>query len=143
IPDAGRILGNGAVAGELSGTGHVDDRLTGPHVGIGVQLAESLLGLGVRRQVRQVPVVVAPLQQGLAARRADPWLIAAEVIFEDQVEGVPYLRFVLVVPERTVPTAAALHLFGRQPEEEEVLLAGLLRHLDSGSVARANRQSAV
>src|SRR5262245_41318155 len=48
LPDLRRVVSDGAVAGELAGTGHVDDRLARPGVRVGVQLAESLLGLGVR-----------------------------------------------------------------------------------------------
>src|SRR5262249_10383561 len=32
VPDVGRVLGDGAVAGELAGAGHVDDGLAGPGV---------------------------------------------------------------------------------------------------------------
>jgi hypothetical protein len=59
-------------------------------------------------------VVVAPAQQCFADWCEDPRLITAEVIFEDQVESIPRLPFVLVVPKRAVPTAAILHLFGGQ-----------------------------
>ena len=65
------------------------------------------------------------------------------MVVEDQVEGLPRLRLVLVVPARVVPAAAAGDLLGGQAEEEEVLLAGLLGHLDRGAVARADRQGAV
>ena len=44
---------------------------------------------------------------------------------------------------RVVPAAAVGHLFRGQAEQEEVLLARFLRHLDRGAVARADGQRAV
>jgi hypothetical protein len=44
---------------------------------------------------------------------------------------------------RVVPAAAVLHLFGRQAEEEEILLTLLPSHLDGGAVACADRQRTV
>src|SRR5207245_2837829 len=37
IPDVGRILGDGAITGELPGTGDIQDRLTRPSRQVGVQ----------------------------------------------------------------------------------------------------------
>ena len=47
------------------------------------------------------------------------------------------------MPVRVVPAAAAGHLFRGQAEQEEVLLAGFLGHLDGRAVARADGQRAV
>ena len=38
VPDAGCILGDGAVAGELSRAGHIQDRLARPGIRVGIQL---------------------------------------------------------------------------------------------------------
>src|SRR5262245_33200828 len=54
IPNLGGVLRDGSIAGELSGASHIDDGLARPGLRIGVQLAEALLGLRVRSQVRQV-----------------------------------------------------------------------------------------
>jgi len=40
---------------------------------------------------------------------------------------------------RVVPPPAAGDLFRRQAEEEEILFARLLRHLDSRAIPRADR----
>src|SRR5439155_6966896 len=42
-----------------------------------------------------------------------------------------------------VPAPAARHLVRAQPEQEEVLLAPLLRHLDGRAVACADRESPI
>src|SRR2546429_4677958 len=56
----------------------------------------------------------------------------------------PYTTlFRSVVPPVVIPAAAAGHLLRGQAEEEEVLLPGLLRHLDRGAVARTDGQRAV
>ena len=69
---------------------------------------------------------------------------ALDLIFSDHFSrNEPGFRLVLVVPVRVVPTAAGGHLFRRQTEEEEVFLAGLLRHFDGRAIARADRQRAV
>ena len=47
------------------------------------------------------------------------------------------------MPVRVVPAARLLHLIGGQAEQEHVLFAGFLGHLDRGAVARADGQSAV
>ena len=66
LPDFGRIFGDRAVAGEFSGAGHVQDRLPRPCVGIGIQFAESLIGLEVGSEVSQVHVEVAVRQERVA-----------------------------------------------------------------------------
>ena len=143
VPDVGRVLGDGAVAGELARAGHIQDGLARPGVRVGIQLDQPLVRLQVGLQVRQVHVVVAVRQQRVAQRREDARLIAAEVVGEDQVQRRARLRLVLVVPVRVVPAAAVGHLLRRQAEQEEVLLARLLGHLDGGAVARADGQRAV
>src|SRR5580700_7654429 len=65
------------------------------------------------------------------------------MIGEDQVQCGAGFWLVLIVPEWVVPSATAGHLFRRQAEEEEILLARLLRHLDGRAIARADRQGAV
>ena len=53
------------------------------------------------------------------------------------------LRVVVEVPARVIPAAAPLDLPGGEAEEEEVLLAGRLGHLDGGAVARPQGERAV
>ena len=76
-------------------------------------------------------------------RREDTRFIAAEVVGKNQVQCRSGLRLVLVVPARVVPAAAAGDLIGRETEQEEVLLARLLSHLDRGAVPRADRERLV
>src|SRR3954451_6831681 len=143
IPDLGRVLRDGAVAGELAGAGDVHDDLASPLIRVAIQLKQPLVRLKVGRKVRQVHVVVAAGQQGLAQRLEDTRLETAEVVGEDQVERRTGLMLVVVVPVRAVPASAAGHLLRRQAEHEEVVLSRSLGHLDRGAVARSDGQSAV
>src|SRR5581483_10610019 len=76
-------------------------------------------------------------------RCEDAGFVAAEIIIENQIEGLARLRLVFVVPMGVVPAAVVEDFFRRQAEEKEILLAGLLGHLDGGAVAGADRQRAV
>ena len=74
VPDAGRVFGDRAVAGELSRAGHIQDRLARPGVRVGIQLDQPLIRLQVRTQIRQVHVVVAVRQQRIAQWGENAWL---------------------------------------------------------------------
>src|SRR5438105_5918794 len=63
IPDLVRILRNGAVAGELSRAGDVQDRLAHPSVTAIIQLAKRLIRFEIRLQIRQMHVVIAMREQ--------------------------------------------------------------------------------
>src|SRR5208283_2699979 len=65
IPDLGGVLGNRAVAGELPGTGDVQDSLACPRVAVGAQLGQSAVCLEIGFEVRQVHVMVPMGQQGV------------------------------------------------------------------------------
>ena len=65
------------------------------------------------------------------------------MIGKDQIQRRARLRFVVVMPVRVVPAAAAGHLIRGEAKEEEVLFPGFLRHLDSRAIARADGQRAV
>ena len=65
------------------------------------------------------------------------------MVGEDQIQGGAGLRLVVVVPVGVIPAAALGDLIRRQTEQEEVLLAGFLRHLDRCPVARTDGQGAV
>ena len=67
-------------------------------------------------------------------RRKDAGVTAAEKVDGNEIHGCASLRLIVVVPLRAVPAAAPRHLFGRQPEQEEVPLAGGLGHLDRGAI---------
>src|SRR5262245_58076377 len=41
VPDVGRVLGDGAVTGELSRAGHVQDGLARPGVRVGIQIDQA------------------------------------------------------------------------------------------------------
>ena len=49
----------------------------------------------------------------------------------------------VIVPVRVVPPSAVSDLFRRQTEEEEILLARLLRHFDRCAIPRPDCQGAV
>ena len=68
-------------------------------------------------------------------------LMRAEGVGGDHVQGAPGFRLVVVVPVRVVPAPAARDLIGGQAEQEEVLFAGLVGHLDGGAVARADGEA--
>ena len=84
-----------------------------------------------------MPVVV-PGQQRVTQRREDARFMAAEVIGEDQIQRRAGLRLVVIVPVRVVPAAAVGHLVRRQTEQEEIVLARFLGHLDGRPVACAD-----
>src|SRR5712675_260540 len=48
VPDVRRVLGDAAVAGELSRAGHVQDGLLRPRLRVGVHRAELAIGLQIR-----------------------------------------------------------------------------------------------
>src|SRR4029079_8387314 len=111
VPDTGGVFRNRSITGEFARTGDVDDRFANPLVLGRVQLADSLLSLRVRRQVRQMHKIIASSEQSLTDRCKDSRLTAAEMIVEDQIQRLAGFRFVLVMPLRAIPAAAALHLF--------------------------------
>ena len=76
-------------------------------------------------------------------RGEDCRLFRAEMVREDEVEGGAGLRLVLVVPVGVVPALAGLNLLGSEAEEEEVVLARFLSHLDGGAIPGADGQRAV
>jgi hypothetical protein len=82
-------------------------------------------------------------QQRVSQRGENSWLAPAEGIARNHVERGPGLGLVLIVPVRAVPAAAVGDFLRAQPEQEEVLLARLLGHLDGGAVARADGQCPV
>src|SRR4051812_42189107 len=61
----------------------------------------------------------------------------------DQLEGGACFRFIVEVPVRVVPAAAVGDLPGGETEEEEVLDACFLRHLDGGAIPGTQCQGPV
>src|SRR4030095_11517661 len=59
IPDLRRILGDGAVTGELPGAGQVQDDLARPALGIGVEREKSAIRFEIGGEIRQMHVVIA------------------------------------------------------------------------------------
>src|SRR5262245_39153016 len=105
-PDLGSVLGDRAIARELAGSGHVEDRLAGPRWRVGVEREQARVRLEVRPEVGEVHVVIAVAEQRVAQGGEHPGLVAAEVIREDQIERGARLAIVLVVPLRAVPASA-------------------------------------
>src|SRR5262245_39182572 len=77
VPDGGRVLGDGAVAGELSRAGHIHNGLARPGVRVGVQLDQPPVRVQVGLEVRQVHVVVAVRQERVAQGGKDAGFVTA------------------------------------------------------------------
>src|SRR5262245_31813984 len=138
LPDVVRVFLDSAVAGELAGACHVDNRPARPGLAVGIQSSQLLVGAGIVGEIRQMTVMIAVRQERGANGRETDRLLQAEVIGSDQVDRGAGFLLVAIVPVRIVPAGAVSHLLGRQPEKEEVLLAGLLGHFDGGAVAGAD-----
>src|SRR5882762_3286856 len=136
LPDVPCVLRDRPIARELAGGRHVQDGLARPRIRIPVERAELAIRLEIRAEVCKVHVVIAP-EQRLAQRCEDAGLVAAEMVGRNQVQRGTHLWLVVVVPAWAVPATAVRDLVGGEPEQKEVLLARLLRHLDGGSVACA------
>src|SRR5215831_20451491 len=134
LPDVGGVLGDGAIAGELPGARQIQDGLARPGVSVGIQFYQPLVRLKIRREVCQMQVVIPMCQQRVTQRGENARFIAAEVVGEDQVQGCAGLGLVIIVPVWAVVAAAVGDLLRRQAEQEKMLLAGFLSHLDSGAV---------
>src|SRR5262249_1581744 len=123
VPDLVGVLLDGAVTRESARRGNVDDRLARPRFGIGIAGIQLAMGAAVIGEVREMPVVIAPFEQCPVNGLEQPRLIAVEMISEDQIERRASLGIVGVMPVRTVPARALLHLLCRQAEQEKILLA--------------------
>src|SRR5260370_25201532 len=126
IPDRRGVLGDRTVAGEPARAGHIQDGLAGPTFSVTVELDKLLIGGEIRLQVREMPVIVAAIQQCIAQRREDTGFGAAEIVGEDQIQRGTGLRLVFVMPARVVPGATAGDLLGGQAEQKKALLAPTL-----------------
>src|SRR5262249_28174873 len=84
LPDLGCILVNRAVARELSGTGHIQNGFLRPGGAIGIKIPEPVLSLTIRPEIRQVHVVIAIGQQGIAYWGKSSRFVAAEIIRKDK-----------------------------------------------------------
>src|SRR6266404_2707498 len=99
--------------------------------------------LAIRRKVRQVHIVITVGQESVSQRSEYSWFVAAEVIRENEVKSRSSLRFIFIMPVRTVPGATVLDLFHGETEQEHVFLACLLRHFDGRAVPRSDGQGSV
>ena len=143
VPDLGGVFRDRAIGGEAPGGCDVQDRFTGPPTAVRVERSESFVRLAVRLQIGEMHVVIAVREQRLADRVEDSRLVAAEVVREHEIERAARFGLVVVVPARAVPAAASRHLVGREPEEENVVFAHLLGHLQGRAVARADGERSV
>src|SRR6266404_873438 len=100
FPDFRRVLGNGAVAGELPGAGDIQNGLACPGVGVAIQVAQPLVRFEIRFQICQVQVVVPVLEESIEQWSKDAWLLGTEVVRGNKVQGLAGLGFVFVVPSR-------------------------------------------
>src|SRR5260370_41013080 len=78
-PDLGRVLGDGAIAGELPGAGDIQNRFVRPRIALCVEFAKPLIRIEVRFEVGEVHVVVAMLKQRVMNGGENPWLIVTEI----------------------------------------------------------------
>src|SRR6516162_7152623 len=143
VPDLGGILGDRAIARELAGTGDIEDCFARPLMLVGVQAGQPVICLEIGVEVREMHEMITSGQQRVVQRSKNAGFIAAEKIGRDQVQCGAGFRIVVVVPSRAVPAAAALDLVRSQAKQEEIVLAGLLRHLDRRAIAGAERQRSV
>jgi hypothetical protein len=95
-----------------------------PGRAIGVTDVEFVVRASVVREVGEVTVEVAVVQEGMADRIEHAGLVLSEEIGGDEIYGLPRLAIMRIVPPWVVPSRAVDDLLRRQPEEEEVLLAG-------------------
>src|SRR5258708_20203350 len=103
LPNVGCIFSNGAVARKLPRACYVQNRFVRPCARIGIQCAEPFMRLAIRREVRQVYIVIAVGQESLAQRFEHTWLVAAEVIRKNKVQRGSSLRLIFIMPVSTVP----------------------------------------
>src|SRR6516162_4606529 len=143
VPDLGGILGDRAIARELPGTGDIEDGFARPLMLVGVQVGQPVIRLEIGAEVGKMHEVITSCQQRVMQRSENPGFKAAEIVGRDRVQRGAGFRIVVVVPSRAVPAAAALDLVRGQPKQEEIVLAGLLRHLDRRAIAGAERQRSV
>src|SRR6266568_4934905 len=143
LPDVRGVIGYRPVAGERASMADVEDRLARPGRGVPVQGTDLGLGLDVRRQVCQVHVVIAVPQEHVDNRGEDPRFGRAEGVGGNHVQGPSSLRLLRIVPMWIIPAPAAHHLVRCQAKEEEMVLPGLVRHLDGGAIAGADGEGTV
>src|SRR5271166_2064439 len=115
-PDVGRIFPDRAIAGELAGMSHIENRPARPGFGLSIELTDLLLGSHVGREVRKMHVVIAVRQQGIPDRAVDCRLAPAELPRGDEIQGTAGLRLAFVMPVGVVPAARALNLLGGRAE---------------------------
>src|ERR1700722_5372614 len=139
LPNIACVFRNRAIARKLSGAGDVQDCFLRPCTGFGIERAEPFLCIAIRAQVREIHIVIALGQEHIAQGSEYSWLIAAEVVGENQVKSGPGLRLVFVMPLWIVPGATVLHLLHGEPEQEHVLFSGFLRHFNGRTVAGSGR----
>src|SRR5215468_10712253 len=116
LPDVARVFSNGAVARKLSGARNVQNRFPGPLGRICIERADRFLCPAIRRQVRQMHVVVAVRQEGIAQRSENSWFVPAEIVGEDKIQCCSRFVLVLIVPMRVIRTTAVLDLVHREAE---------------------------
>src|SRR5262245_24170007 len=80
IPDVGCVLGDGATAGELPGTGDIQDCLVRPPLRVGVQFDQPLVRLEIGPEVRKVHVVIPVCQQCVEQGSEDTGFLVAKVV---------------------------------------------------------------
>src|SRR5215471_15112963 len=107
-PDLAGVLRDGAVAGEPSGAGDVENGLARPVMRSGVKLHEPPVRFEIGGEVGKVHVLVAT-PHDVAQWLEDARLLVAEVVGEDHVERLMGLGFVVVVPLWAVPAAGVGH----------------------------------
>src|SRR5437588_10043218 len=102
VPDVARVLGDGAVGGELSHPRDVAQRLERPAAAVEVGLVHAALRVDVRFEVGKVHVLVARAGQ-LRHDGAEDLLVAArEMPGADGVDDPPH-RAIGPIPLRAVP----------------------------------------
>eukprot|EP00047_Mylnosiga_fluctuans_P003292 m.228426 g.228426 ORF g.228426 m.228426 type:complete len:867 (+) comp11740_c0_seq1:45-2645(+) len=144
LPDLAGILLDRAIAREEAAGRDVEDALAGPALLVAELVADAVLHRDVRREVRQQAEPVAVDQQRVdevveAVRR-----VGREVAVADLVEDLLELGVALVVLDGIVAALLErLDLLDGHAEDEDVVLADLLQHLDVRTVESADSQGTV
>src|SRR5205809_7623998 len=88
-------------------------------------------------------VMVAVVEERLKNRREHARLVLAEVVATNEIERCAGFGIVVIMPAGIIKAATLRDLLGGETEEEKVVLAGGLGHLNGRAVARADGKRAV
>ncbi len=145
VPDVARVLQNGAVAGKLADAGNIQDCLAPPGFLIQILPIDQLLRLHVGREVGDMEIAVAAMDQFVEDPAEQAVLVRAEAVGGQSVHHLAHRRIAIVTLARVIRSLHLhlVNLFCPQPEDVDVVFAHLFGNLDIGAVVGADGQRAV